>query len=300
MVNKIIIIVCFLFFPFSLCSQQWQSLQSQHFMIHFTQSDKKVALRTIQIAEESYQTITADIGFTVDQRTFIFIFPSRKEFELANKGVQKQIVGQACVGKDNIIVIQSPKSNLNITLEKTIRHELTHIVLGAVFKKGYLPRWLNEGLAMYEAKEWQLVNNMYLGQAYLTDKLLPFSSLTYTFPRDDFQTQLAYAQSFDIVLFMINRYGKEKVIKLIKELSYGTEFNSAFNKSFGMDFGKLETNWYASLKKRFNWVSVVTSSYLLWLIFPVLCLVVYMIKRHQVKKKIREWEEEDNYQLTDY
>ncbi|MDI6735869.1 MAG: peptidase MA family metallohydrolase [bacterium] len=293
---KILIIGYFVFHPFNLWADKWQSIQSQHFVVHFTELDKKVAERTIQIAEDAYRTITAEFEITPEKPTSIFVFPSRKEIN--NAGLQDWAVGQASVtrqasGCDNIILIQSPRSNLRITLEKIIRHELTHIVLGAVFKKGYLPRWLNEGLAMYEAKEWEFANNIKVGETYLTKKLFPLSCITYTFPNDEAQAQLAYAQSFDVLLFMMNKYGKDKIIRLIKELASGTELDLAFKKSLGVNLSELEIAWQKSLKKRFNWVCVITNSYLIWIMFPVLCLVVYIIKRHQVIKKLKRWEEEE-------
>ncbi len=290
---RIIIIGCFILCSFNVRADKWQSIQSQHFVVHFTETDKKIAYRAIQIAEESYRIITANIGVNPEKPTAIFIFPTRKEFEVENRGIQEWAVGQACVGEGNIILIQSPRSNLTITLEKIIRHELTHIVLGVVFKKGYLPRWLNEGLAMYEAEEWQWMNNMKIGEAYLTGKLFPLSHLIYTFPKDESQAQLAYAQSFDIFLFIKNQYGQVNIIKLIKELSQGTNINLSFKKSLGVNLFELEVAWHQSLTKRFNWISVITSSYLLWLIFPLLCLLAYIIKRRQVKRKLKEWEEEE-------
>ncbi|MEW6096030.1 MAG: peptidase MA family metallohydrolase [bacterium] len=290
---KIIIIGCFVFCSFNLWADSWQDIQSQHFVVHFKEPDKKVAYRAIQIAEESYSIITEDIGFTPEKPTSIFIFPSRKKFKTGNRGIEEWVVAQAYVGRGNVILIQSPRSNLRITLEKVIRHEFTHIVLGAVFERGHLPRWLNEGLAIYEAKEWQLANNMKIGEAYLTKKLLPLSSLIYTFPQDEAGAQLAYAQSFDVLLFMMSAYGRDKVIKLIKELAQGTNLNLAFKKSLGVDLFELEVAWHKSMTKRYNWISVITNSYLLWLIFPLLCLLVYIIKRRQVKKKIKQWEEED-------
>lgn len=285
-----LMIGCFILCAVNLFAGDWQSIQSQHFVVHFTETDKKVANRSIQIAEESYRTITAHLGFTPEKSIAIFIFPSHSDFK--NIAIQKWAVGQAYVGKENVILIQSPRSNLTIILEKTIRHEFTHIVLGAVFKKGYLPRWLNEGMAMYEAKEWEWLNNVNIGEGYLTHKLLPLSSLTYTFPKDDSHAQLAYAQSFDLFLFMMNKYGNDKIIKLIKELSSGTNFDLAFKKSLGLSLFELENAWHKSLKERFNWISVITSSYLLWLMLPLLCLLAYLIKRGQVKKKIKQWEEE--------
>lgn len=300
---KILIIGYVIFYSFELwagrlaslrlASFNQQCIQSEHFVVHFTESDKRVAERAIQIAEDAYQTITAEFEITPEDTTSIVIFPSRKEIN--NAGVQDWAVGQASVGRCNIILIQSPRSNQRIMLEKTIRHEFTHIVLGTVFKKGYLPRWLNEGLAMFEAKEWEFANNIKVGEAYLTQKLFPISCLTYTFPNDEAFSQLAYAQSFDILLFMINEYGKVQIIGLIKELAKGDEIDSAFKKSLGVNLSELEIAWQKSLKKRFNWICVITNSYLIWLMFPVLCLVVYLIKRQQVKKKIKRWEEEEYF-----
>lgn len=283
--------ICFILCSFNIFAGGWQSRQSLHFIVHFTEPDKKVAHRAIQIAEEAYETITAHIGVTPQESITIFISPSAKEFK--NRGIQEGVVGQASVGKENVILIQSPRSNLRITLEKTIRHELTHIVLGEVFKKGYLPRWLNEGLAMYEAKEWEWVNKMKIGTSYLTHQLLPLSNLIYTFPTDESQLSLAYTQSFDVLLFMMNEYGEDKIISLIKKLSSGTNLDLALKKTLGVNLFELEIAWQKSLKKRFNWIGVITNSYLLWLIFPMLCLLAYFIKRVQVKKKIKQWEEED-------
>jgi hypothetical protein len=135
---KILIIWCLVFCPFNLWggispgSDNWQSIQSQHFVVHFTEVDKKVAYRAIQIAEDAYQTITAKFERIPKDTTSIFIFPSRKGIN--NAGVQDWAVDQASIGGDNIIFIQSPRSNQRITLEKIIRHEFTHIVLAQLPK----------------------------------------------------------------------------------------------------------------------------------------------------------------------
>ena len=54
-------------------------------------------------------------------------------------------------------------------------HEFSHIALGRALAGVKVPVWLNEGLAIYEAREWTFSRISVLTRASLTDRLIPLA-----------------------------------------------------------------------------------------------------------------------------
>lgn len=65
------------------------------------------------------------------------------------------------------------------------------------------PVWLNEGLAIYEAREWTFFRISILTRASLTDRLIPLPVLTLSFPAEEEPAELAYAESFMFIVSWI-------------------------------------------------------------------------------------------------
>lgn len=287
----------------SFADVNWQEITSKHFVVKYAVSNQKLAPYILKLAEETHLIITQDIGYSLDKKTTIFICPSNQEFQELGGSPSKWTLGQAFT-RDNVILIQTPKNIWRmevaplsrIEIDRVIRHEYTHIILGQI---DGLPVWLNEGLAMYEAKQWQIDDNILLGEAYLSKHIIPLSKLTYSFPSTDGllhhqkEIELAYAQSFDIVKFIINQYSNNGLKRLIKEMFKTNEFDIALKRSLGLTPLLLEISWHQDLKKRFNWLYIVTDSSLFWLALPILFLIIYLIKQYQVKKKRQQWAMEE-------
>ena len=111
-----------------------------------------------------------------------------------------------------------------------------------------MPRWLDEGLAMYESREWDLSRVSTMTRAVLSDSLIPLSEITSSFPQEADRAELAYAESFYLISFLISQYGKENFHRFIKEYSGGKELKEVLMGVYGIRWEELEKRWRNYLK----------------------------------------------------
>lgn len=103
-----------------------------------------------------------------------------------------------------------------------LRHEICHLFLGNYVKRGYCPKWFNEGICGYAS-----------GQIKLRPKPKQFQKFLSQYDEWDGK---AYFESYNSIDVLINKYGKIKLIKLLKslqELKNKTQFDKKFKQIYG-------------------------------------------------------------------
>jgi hypothetical protein len=184
----------------------------------------------------------------------------------------------------------------SVDVRKVFIHELSHMALGKAFRgREKVPRWLDEGVAMYEAKEWDFSRISTMTQAVLTDSLIPLTEITYSFPREADKAKLAYAESFYLVSFLVSRYGRGRFHQFIREYSGGKELNRVLLEVYRIRLYELEKKWRDYLRLRFSWIPIATSTTTLWFLAAVALVVGYLKKRRATRLKLEEWEREEEY-----
>jgi len=111
---------------------------------------------------------------------------------------------------------------------KVLKHEYVHLYYRRMVGTGN-PRWLNEGLACYLAKQEKSV----------PDKKL-LLGLNKFFDRGD---KDIYGVGYFWTKYLIEKYGKAKLLKLIKTISSETtknKFNTSFKKIYGFGLTREE------------------------------------------------------------
>ena len=124
-----------------------------------------------------------------------------------------------------------------------IVHEITHLILGEVMgsRRTLLPKWLNEGLAMYyqnNGNSWKKESKNFVKRTQIMT-LNKMNSL----PGKASDVGLFYRKSESIVGYLISKYGVEKIGVLIKYLKTQGDFGSNFYKTYGISIDELEKNW---------------------------------------------------------
>lgn len=165
-----------------------------------------------------------------------------KSFHQAIKapGAPNWVVGGAW--KNKLMIVSPNASGLPHNFDGMIKvavHELTHIAVWSINPHTCrIPLWLNEGLALYEARQITDEELDYLRNAaeipHLNDLQKGFLS---------FGEKNGYLYSFSIVQFIMNRYGFESLIALIKE-------PGKFQRIFGIDEKRFESEWKNSILNR--------------------------------------------------
>ncbi len=180
-----------------------------------------------------------DLFFNIkSHEPLIFLLNSRKELDLiwGNKtekwhvGGTRWLIGGGT--KQGVIFILNPEVYTKESSHKdkndfwkTLKHEYTHIYFKQL-TDGVLPLWLNEGIASYLSDQRQSCKN-------------PLNIFSY-FNKSD---KDIYAIGYFWVELLINKFGKDKLVGLIKSLELKpslTEkiFNERFYKIYGFKFNK--------------------------------------------------------------
>ncbi|HNW76114.1 MAG TPA: peptidase MA family metallohydrolase, partial [Bacteroidales bacterium] len=197
--------------------------------------------------ENNYSRITNHLGIHIDKKIKVKIFPNIQAFHAAINlpDAPDWFVGVA-FNTDEIMMV-SPLHPGSVhtyeSLMQVVVHEFTHIaVYDARGDKGVtgFPRWLDEGYAQYEAGQ---VNERILKivELSVTAKTPPTWTQLDTVSVMEFGNMNGYGLSVTIVKFLVDTYGIDKLVLLIKE-------PENFEIIYGLSEYTLEKHWIQYLK----------------------------------------------------
>jgi hypothetical protein len=282
--------------PEVLPAASWLELRSPHFIMRYQEPEHKMASFLLQRAEKTREAIEQDISAVPPAPCLIYLAPSWEAFQAAQPAGEPPSwsVGTAYPAL-NLIILRSPRGMMGgrMDIEQVLRHEYAHLTLATALKGHEAPPWLAEGFAMLQSRGWSLSWTYVLSRGVLTKGLIPLEKLADGFPADEYQAELAYAQSFSLVSYIKTELGPKALPRLIRGLSYGLDTETALKQAIGLGLKDLERRWKEDLKRRFSWIPIVTSFFSLWFLASLLFLLSYWLKRRRVKRKLAEWEREE-------
>lgn len=178
-------------------------------------------------------------------------------------------------------------------IEEVFRHEMVHVALEEAVAGHHVPRWFNEGVAIYASGENRLQRTKTLWDATLSRTLLPLSDLDQGFPADRFEVNIAYAESADFVRFLLRDGDEARFRSLVERTRKGTSFERALADAYGSDVRKLEYQWREELAKRYSFYPVLTGGSLLWVLTFVALVFGYVKRRRRTKATLARWAAEE-------
>jgi hypothetical protein len=130
-------------------------------------------------------------------------------------------------------------------------HEMSHLVIHQATDNPYrsLPRWLDEGIAVYNENQEELDDDFreLFEQAVKRDELMSLRTLASPFPADPYQANLAYGESGAVVKFIVDTYGPEAMGELLRIFGEGALDDEALKQALGVDTDGLNNAWRISL-----------------------------------------------------
>lgn len=278
-------------------------VSSRHFFFRFHEQDQFYMDRTIVRAEALYEKIAQDIGFVPTEPIGVIMAYTEEEFnQFQPEGdrLPQWAVGVAYPDL-NLMVIRSPRlvAGTQENPLETFTHELSHLILARQFGKYPIPRWLNEGLAMYEAYEWSPSQDLLMARAVLSERLISLDQLTQVFGGESFEIQLAYLQSYSLVNYLISTYGREDFHSFVLQLAGGQPFEQALQETFLLSPQSFEDGWKRYLRLRFNWIPILTSTAALWFLISSSLFGIYLIRKRKNRRILQEWIREEQREEKD-
>jgi hypothetical protein len=189
------------------------------------------------------------------------------------------------------IAPQSPGSRHD--LREIFSHELAHVALHDATGGRPVPRWFSEGFAVHASGEGSMVRLQTLWTATLSNHLLPLEQLERDFPSDSLTAQVAYAESADVVRFLLRRQDRDRFTGLIGRLSKGQAFDAALRDAYGLDSITLEYEWREDAKRRYTYWPILFSGGVVWMgIFGVI-IWVWRRRRQRARVTLERWAREE-------
>lgn len=272
-------------------------MENDHFVIRHAAGDEGMAAELNRESPVIRARVIADIGADFSEKTEIRLAPTLEAFREAQPGGSWIPLWASGVAypAENVIVLRSPRAvkGGRIDLVDVFAHEFSHIALGRALAGVRVPVWLNEGLAIYEAREWTFSRLSVLTTAALTDRLIPLPVLAFSFPAEAGPAELAYAEGFMFVSFLINKVGREAFHRLLRDYTRHGDLEGALRRGTGMSLAELEERWLFYLKLRVSWIPLITSVSALWFMMALIFIYGYMRKKRQAEQRLREMQEEE-------
>lgn len=246
----------------------------------------------------SFFAITDELGVQIDSRMVIRIARGPDDMRaLAPQGAPPPdyAVGVAYPSLGLVILsLVNPQGWFPPDLPSVLTHELSHIALHRAVGGKALPRWFVEGLAVHQAGEQNLVRVQTLWEAAVVDEVLPLAALSKNFPRKPHEVNRAYAQSADLVAYMLRtERDRERLPVLLRHVAEGMSFEEAVLSSYHVDLAYLDREWRQALNERFRVLPLVLTGTALWGGIAVLAVVAFVRRRRDHRAKMERWAEEE-------
>ena len=280
-----------------VCAEPYQRLETKHFFNKYVDAEERLAKHISATSEKIRGRIIADIGYDFPDKTMIILAPSIEEFQKVQPDKETIPLWASAVAypERNLIILRSPGAikGGRLDYEKVFTHEFTHIVVGKVLEGREAPTWLSEGFAMYESSEWHLTRMASLTKAFLTKTVIPLEKLTTNFPNDPDEAELAYAESFMFVSFLINKFGSKAFHQFIRDYAADGNLRGSLKKMTGLHLFMLEKEWLDYMEVRVSWIPLITSATTLWFVITLIFVYGYYRKRRIARKTLQTWEQEE-------
>ncbi|MCH2378354.1 MAG: tetratricopeptide repeat protein [Pedosphaera sp.] len=216
---------------------KYTTLTNANFRVRMTPHEAAIyGPRALRLLEKAHATLSKKYGLKLEQQTTVEIFADQKDFGVRTFGMPDNpgFLG-VCFGC--VITANSPASQMPspANWESVLWHEFCHTIT-LTLTKNKMPRWLSEGLSVYEERQanpaWGMRMNPRFREMILSDELTPISKLSGAFmsPESNVHLQFAYYESSLVVEHIVERFGLESIRKILRDLSQGVKINDAIAK----------------------------------------------------------------------
>jgi len=251
---KTILLFCG-FFSFTHCGNLWgqelEEYKTDNYLVRGKASYDQLREWGF-LAEDRRKVIAHNLGFYTlrkwDSPCLLQFSSSSREFFKDSgapnwsKGWSRLMIQRGKTSRAIWLVEQSSTSKL----EPLISHEIAHLLFLEYldFPKD-LPRWLNEGVAIWSEESSRPIYNRVITKAIKKGKFIPFETF-FTLKQYPKEKRLFYSQSSSIIQFLMRAYGSGEFLRFSRLIRDGESFKEAMFRIYGAQGSNMEVfeaNW---------------------------------------------------------
>ena len=228
---------------------QWQTAAGDLVRVHWYEGNAAFGAKALRLAEEAVRETSELLGVTETDPADFFVYADVDEFYGAiGPGAHENVAGTAYSNIRTLLGRIPPNQIDDPLVAVRIPHEFVHLVFDTASANPYHypPRWLNEGVAVYQSEGYGSTDRAAVEAAAKSGTLIPLDGLTGQFPNgDDFF--LAYSESVSAVDYMIRTHGRDALVTLIRSYADGRTDDEAFKAALELDMTEFGTAWMNAL-----------------------------------------------------
>jgi len=241
------------------------------------------------------------LGAELSYKAHIYVVEDLDKFNKLTRGVLPDWGAAVAFPQRQLMAIKSPDAfNINRSLEELLAHEYSHLILADLAGFHDVPRWFNEGLAMYISMEWSWSDNLTLSRAAVFGQLLTLKEIENVNRFGEGKAHVAYSQSYLAVKYFFDEYGNGQAAVFIDSIAEGTSIDQALLGSIGSTYKEFNDEFKKSLTKRYNVVSLFMDTMFFWIGLSAIVLVATYLRYKKRRKYYKKWEEDEKYHSTDF
>ena len=271
-----------------------RSAECGTYIIYYADRGERLAAEIEKITCRSADEIAAGIGLEEVLPVAFIIAPDTPSFRHLHSGRLPEW-GEA-FGDSRRMIIGIDASRVLLSgrpLETVIRHELSHVLLAQRTAGAHCPTWFVEGIAMRQSREWTLRDQWHLALTVWREDMPRLEDLRGRFPKSAAKAVMAYRISYAAVNELLVG-GERDLITFTAFLRDSGDFEKAFTLTFGETAGEFSGRFEATMRSRYRKTALFLNISPYGLTLSALFLLAYFIKRNRSRRRIEQWENEDD------
>lgn len=270
-----------------------------NFCIHYQPIDSLYAKRALPFLIRLQEELAEDLKLTIRDTFHVVIAPSRALFnQMVHGAIPKWSQAVALTG-GNMMIVKSPRwAPTEENFNQTLAHELLHLILSERTNLGKIPRWLDEGLAIFYSESHRWERSTALSKAVFTGSVLPLMSIDRVLTFERHRAELAYQQSYSAVKYLLSTYDIEALNIILDGIRNGKTLDQSFLEATGSDFRTFEVEWRRYIEKTQKWFWLSDFYDYLWIVILLLVFISGLIIRIRNRKKVASWEREEQVEFV--
>lgn len=232
--------------------ESFASLTNDDFIVRLPPDEAKVyGDRVLRILTEAKRILGEKYGLEMKGRTLVEFYPNQQDFAIRSFG---SLGGEGLLGVcfGTVVTMNSPGSVTarRNNWEATLWHEYCHVVT-LTATKNRMPRWLSEGISVYEEKQRQVNWGQDMTPEFrkfiLEDNALTrIGDMSQAFfqPESGQHLMFAYYESNLVVKYIVDTYGIEAMRAILADLAGEVLINDAISRNT-VAMEQLERDFFA-------------------------------------------------------
>lgn len=228
----------------------FEKIQSEHFDIRYTDKDRDHIEMIVQASEEAYAAVVEKFGWEPEKKTIVVVYPDNASLA-GSVGWNRSESAMGVYWAGSIRILSPSEWIIGDEVEKQFKkegpmvHEFTHLMVDEITRGNY-NRWWTEGIAQYFEKKitgFEFADPFASGRGF---EYYPLLTLEQGF--DELDQQIAYWESLQVLQYIVDIYGEEKVFAVLEEQGEGSTMNAALEKALEISYQEFEQGFYQYLQ----------------------------------------------------